>query len=235
MHPPELVVFDYPHPCGYLAGRTARLPYRHPVESLTPEAFDERLAEGDRRSGIYLYRVQCPVCRACEPLRLDIHQFRASATQRRTLRRGNELLETRIAAPRVDDERLALYNRHLFGRGLDRGETALSESEYTQFLALSCCDTLELSYWHAGRLVAVAIADAGTTSLSAVYCYYDPDFAAVSLGTYSVLREVELCRETGRRYLYLGFYIAESPHMRYKANFRPHQRLIDGQWTDFAA
>ena len=82
--------------------------------------------------------------------------------------------------------------------------------------------------------MAVAIADAGHTSLSAVYCFYDPSFTAVGLGTYSVLRQVRLCRETGRRHLYLGFYVRESPHMSYKARFHPHQRLVGGEWRDFS-
>ena len=88
--------------------------------------------------------------------------------------------------------------------------------------------------WHERRLVACAIADAGRESLSAVYTFFDPGFTLTSLGTYCVLREAELCRQTGRRYLYLGFYIAASPHMSYKANFHPHQRRIAGQWRDFA-
>jgi arginine-tRNA-protein transferase len=37
----------------------------------------------------------------------------------------------------------------------------------------------------------------------------------------------------GLRYLYLGLYIAESLHMRYKARFVPHQRLLDGKWLEF--
>jgi arginyl-tRNA--protein-N-Asp/Glu arginylyltransferase len=234
VNPPEVVVFDYPHPCSYLPERTARLPYRHPLEMLTPEQFDQRLAEGDRRSGIYLYRTECPTCRACQPIRLDVTQFRPDATQRRMQRKGDQLLTVRVDAPLADRNRVRLFNLHRDGRGLTTDDEAINEDSYAGFLTQTCCDTLELSYWREDRLVAVAIADAGRTSLSAVYCYYDPAFRALSLGTYSVLRQVELCRATERRYLYLGFYIAESPHMSYKARFRPHQRLIDGQWVDFA-
>jgi arginine-tRNA-protein transferase len=204
------------------------------VETLAPERFDQRLAEGDRRSGVYLYRTACPSCRACQPIRLDVAEFRPSTTQRRTERRGDERLEVRIGPPVVELRRVKLFNRHRDGRGLAHGDSAIDERSYADFLTNTCCQTLELSYWDAGQLVAVAIADAGQTSLSAVYCYYDPDFDKLSLGTYSVLRHVRLCRETRRRWLYLGFYIAESPHMSYKANFRPHQRLIDGRWTEFS-
>jgi arginyl-tRNA--protein-N-Asp/Glu arginylyltransferase len=230
MQPKEIVVFDAPHPCSYLPGRTARLPYRHPVALLSPEQFDQRLGEGDRRSGVFLYRTQCPACRACQPIRLDVERFRPRATQRRMQRRGDELLTVEIGPPVVDRQRVRLFNLHREVRGLASGDSPLDEPAYAEFLTDTCCKTLELSYRHNGQLVAVAIADAGRDSLSAVYCFYDPSFRLLSLGTYSVLREVEFCRETRRRYLYLGFYIAESPHMSYKASFRPHQRLIEAKW-----
>ncbi len=233
MQPQEIVVFDTPHPCSYLPRRTARLPYRHPTKKLTPEQFDNRLAEGDRRSGVFLYRTQCPQCRACQPIRLDVETFRPDATQRRMHRRGKALLTVKIAAPVVDTARVRLFNLHRDRRGLTGDDWPLDEHAYSEFLTDSCCDTLEFSYWHADRLVAVAIADAGRDSLSAVYCFYDPAFKLLSLGTYSILRQVEFCCATERRYLYLGFYIAESPHMSYKARFRPHQRLIDATWHSF--
>jgi arginine-tRNA-protein transferase len=233
MHPPEIVVFDSVHPCSYLPGRMARLPYRHPVEMLSPEEFDQRLAEGDRRSGTFLYRTQCPTCRACQPIRIDVHRFRPDATQRRMQRRGDANLTVRIGPPVVDRQHVRLFNLHRDGRGLGGGDCPLDEESYADFLTATCCQTIELSYWHEAKLVAVAVADAGRSSLSAVYCCYDPSFRLLSLGTYSILREVELCRASGRRYLYLGFFIAESPHMSYKARYRPHQRLIGGRWIDF--
>jgi arginyl-tRNA--protein-N-Asp/Glu arginylyltransferase len=233
MQPQEIVVFDTAHPCSYLPGRTARLPYRHPVEMLAPEQFDQRLAEGDRRSGVFLYRTQCPACRACQPIRLNIAKFRPDATQRRMQRRGDAQLAVKIGPPIVDDQRVRLFNLHRDVRMLAAGDGPLDEQSYAEFLTDSCCETIELSYWHGNELVGVAIADAGRESLSAVYCFYDPAFRLLSLGTYSVLREVALCRATSRRYLYLGFFIGESPHMSYKARFRPHQRLVEGKWIDF--
>lgn len=229
----EVVVSDELHPCSYLPGRVARLPYRHPVRQLLPAEFDQRLAEGDRRTGMLLYRTQCPGCQACEPIRLDVETFRPNATQRREQRRGDALLTVHLGEPTVDTQRVALFNLHRQVRRLDRDDEPIDRDSYASFLVNSCCRTWELTYWHEQRLVAVAICDAGQTSLSAVYCYYDPHFRGVSLGTYSVLRQVEHCRQTGRRYLYLGFFVGQSPHMSYKANFHPHQRRIRGEWRDF--
>ena len=115
MQPQEIVVFDTPHPCSYLPGRTARLPYRHPVEKLTPDQFDERLAEGDRRRGVFLYRTQCPQCHACQPIRLDVESFRPDATQRRMQRRGDALLTV------CDDERLTYAEADVRSRRIAKG------------------------------------------------------------------------------------------------------------------
>lgn len=154
--------------------------------------------------------------------------------QRRALRRGNELIEVSIGQPIVDDVRIRLFNRHRTLRGLENGDTAIDQDGYRQFLTETCCETVEFAYRSAGELVGVAIADLGAKSLSAVYCFYEPEFRGVSLGTYSVLRQIEFCRQTGRTHLYLGFYIAQSAHMAYKALFRPHQRLIAGEWVEIA-
>jgi len=149
-------------------------------------------------------------------------------------RRGDALLTLKVGPPAVDRARVRLFNLHRDMRGLASDDWPLEEKSYEEFLVDTCCETLEFSYWHADRLVAVAIADAGRDSLSAVYCFYDPGFRLLSLGTYSILRQVAFCRETNRRYLYLGFFIAESPHMSYKARFKPHERLIGGEWTEFS-
>lgn len=234
MQPQEIIIFDQLSPCPYLEGETARLPHRQPLNRLTLKQFDQRLEEGDRRSGTMLYRPGCPHCQACEPIRLNVATFRPNATQRRTFRRGEELLETRIAAPIVDDERIRLFNQHRQLRGLDRGDDPIDRPGYEQFLTDSCCRTTELSYWLAGRLVGVAITDVSQRALSAVYCYFDPEITEVGIGTYSVLRQFELCRQQERQYLYLGYYVSSSRHMQYKGRFHPHERRINGRWQQFA-
>jgi arginine-tRNA-protein transferase len=233
MHRDEVVVFDEPHECAYLPGRMARLPHRFPLARLAPEEFDQRLAQGDRRSGVLLYRTQCAGCRACEPIRLDVTRFAPGRTQRRILRKGDRLLSCRVGEPIADGERVALFNRHRRLRQLEHGDDPVDVEAYAHFLVESCCNTWEISYQLEGRIVCVAITDVGAASLSAVYCFFDPALAHLSLGTYSILKQAELCRQTGRRHLYLGYYVAQSPHMSYKARFHPHERLIGGRWREF--
>lgn len=231
--PPEVLVYDEPMACPYLEGRRARLPMRLPTRWLSAAEFDTRLQVGDRRQGVLLYHTACADCRACEPIRIDVATFRAGRTQRRIHRRGQEIIDVEEGPPEFSKERLALYNRHKFGRGLQSTEERMDEQGYRAFLVETCCDTFELRYRVAGELIGVAVVDRAATALSAVYFYFDPDYEHLSPGVFSILTQVELCRRLGLRYLYLGFHILQCPSMAYKSRYRPHERLIDGVWRVF--
>lgn len=224
---------DAPFRCPYIRGQTARLPLRLPARALRRSELTRRLAAGDRRQGVLLYRPACPTCHACEAIRLDERTFVPTKTQRRVFRRGEALLHTVVRRPTLTREKVALYNRHKAERGLLIGDDRLDARGYEQFLVETCVDTLELSYRYQGQLVGVAIADRAADALSAVYCFYDPAFARFSPGTYSILKQLALCRTWGLRYLYLGLYVGACPSMAYKGRYVPHERLVDGQWRVF--
>jgi len=231
--PPELLVYDAPTRCPYLPGLTARLPLRLPVRRLTATEFAQRLSAGDRRQGVLLYRPDCGSCRACEALRIEVDTFRPSTTQRRVFRRGEAQLRTVIARPTLSAARVALYNRHKLERGLLVGDELLDAEGYAQFLVETCADSLELSYYVGDTLVGVAITDRAADALSAVYCCFDPTYPTLSIGTYSILKQLALCRAWGLRYLYLGLFVVGCDAMAYKVRFLPHERLINGTWRQF--
>ncbi|XP_055358436.1 arginyl-tRNA--protein transferase 1 isoform X4 [Betta splendens] len=85
-------------------------------------------------------------------------------------------------------------------------------------------------YWLDGRIVAVGVIDVLPNCVSSVYLYYHPDFASLSLGSYSALREIAFTRQLQKQspklcYYYLGFYIHSCPKMRYKGQYRPSDLL----------
>lgn len=234
--PSEVVVLDEEDKCAYLPGRKARLPLRLPLRRLSAEETDDRWAQGDRRHGFLLYRPSCAGCQACEPIRLCVADFRPNSSQKKALRRGDEKIVMRIAKPTYTADRLALYEKHKSQRKLHvSGETTMGARGYKGFFVDECVESVEFSYWVQGRLAAVAIADRGQRSLSAVYCFYDPDLPSLSLGTYSIMKQLQACRRWGLSHLYLGYFVADNAHMRYKARFNPHERLVGGQWRVFQA
>jgi leucyl-tRNA---protein transferase len=212
----------------------SRLPLRLPIRTLRRKEFETRLRQGDRRQGLLLYRTACPRCHACEPIRIDVGAFELGRTQRRVFVKAERELEVEIGPLEPSLEKVALYNRHKRGRGLTSGETPIDLVGYRAFLGESCTESFELRYRHEGRLVGVAITDRADDSLSAVYCYFDPTVERMSVGTYSILKQVDLCRRWRLRYLYLGLYIADCGSMAYKGRFLPHERFLDGQWVSFS-
>jgi leucyl-tRNA---protein transferase len=232
----QIVVYDQLSACPYIEKRIARMPLRRPFE-MTSSDFDNCLSVGDRRLGHFLYRTECPNCQACEAIRIPVRDFVLHRTHRRTLKKGDIALQTIIKLPQVTNERVSLYNSHKVQRGLDHGDAQAIDAEgYKEFLVDTCCNTLEFSYWnHNEELLSVAVSDRGVNALNAVYCYYNPQYTSLSLGTYNVLKQIEYCQQQGMEYLYLGYYIADSIHMTYKANFLPHERLLNGQWKRFNA
>jgi arginine-tRNA-protein transferase len=231
--PPELLVLDKPSRCPYLPERTARLPLRLPIRELSRAELDVRLHSGDRRQGLVLYRPQCPECRACEPIRIPVREILPSRSLRRGVKRAAAALRVEIGPAITDSTRVDLYNQHKLGRGLIDDARQIEAADYTDFLVASCCESFELRYYLGESLIGVAVTDRAEASLSAVYCYYDPAHDKLGIGTFSIMKQIELCLSWGLEYLYLGLYIGDCERMRYKARFLPHERLIGSDWQRF--
>ncbi|XP_036402619.1 arginyl-tRNA--protein transferase 1 isoform X2 [Megalops cyprinoides] len=124
-----------------------------------------------------------------------------------------------------------------------------SESQFRRFLCDSPLEaetapdgpdsgygSFHQQYWLDGRIVAVGVIDILPTCVSSVYLYYHPDFASLSLGSYSALREIAFTRQLQKQspklcYYYLGFYIHSCPKMRYKGQYRPSDLLCPETYT----
>lgn len=232
-YPETRIVHDRFEPCIYRPGQVARCPARVPKDKLDREQLDLLLGEGDQRVGGTVFRTVCPFCHACEPVRIDVNAFKLSKSQQRVFRRNRAFLRVEIGPPELSRKRVALWNRHRQARGLLTEHSRRDPVGYQEWLVESCTDTVEFRYWLADRLAAVSILDLGTTSANSAYCYFDPRLAKMSLGVYSVLHEVEWCREQGMDWYYLGLWAADAAALRYKTNYYPHERFVRGKWTRF--
>ena len=224
------LVRDELEPCPYLEGEVARMPLRVPGTRVDRIETDRRLALGQRRAGEFLYDTQCPGCQQCVPIRLPVDEFEFSRNQRRILRRGDRWLRQTSGPLVADQVRVDLFNKHRIERGLNREREEVDLEDFRWGLVRSCLESFELSYWKGAELIANSICDRGDQALSAVYTYYDPDFSSWSLGTYSILKQIEWCQRESIRWLYLGYFVKSCRPMNYKTRFRPHEMYVGGNW-----
>ena len=218
--------------CAYLKDREWALRMR-----LAPrdDAVYRRLLESrHRRSGNVVYQPVCKGCTACQPIRVPVDRFQPSKSQRRCLRRNADVLLT-TGPTTPTQEKLELHNRFVRARFADAADKGFDSLEsYAEVFGGSPVTTWEMRFTVEGKLVGLGIVDALPEVLSSVYFFFDPEHSRRSLGTYSALMEIELARETGRRWLYLGYYVHGCREMIYKARFRPCELLgADGVWRPY--
>ena len=192
--------------------------------------YESLLERGWRRSGSFFYQNLCADCEECRPLRVDVAGFSPSKSQRRVLKRNSDIVCSvkRVSRQKAD---FGLYDKYSRIRhpSADLPDRAL----FSAFFVESPLDTRIVKYYLGGSLLGIAWTDVMPNSLSSVYFVFDPDYSKRSLGVFSILKQIELCRTWGKDWLHLGFYIKGSRKMSYKAAFRPCEVFEDGEWTLF--
>jgi arginine-tRNA-protein transferase len=226
---PETVTFDCPY---FNDGRQTSLELI-PVTPATSREFHRLLASGGRRMGDLFYRNVCAACRSCVPLRIETARFVPSKSQRRTIRKNEGItVRERVYGrkdPRITTEKLNLYVKYI--RTKHRNDDSMPVNELLH-LHHGYPRIRELHFFEAEKLVGVSVLDEASDSLSSNYFYYDTDYLSARLGVFSVLKDIEFAASLGKKYYYLGFYIAELAKMSYKKQFRPGEVLTDAGWTE---
>jgi arginine-tRNA-protein transferase len=233
VEPARVLLFATPaHGCSYLPGNDATTLFVDPEFPKDPRIYTLLSQNGFRRSGEHVYRPNCQDCAACVAVRVAVARFTPRRGHRRALRNNRDLrVVTRDSE--FCEEHFLLYSRYLGARHANGGMDNPTRKQFREFLLSSWANTTLYEFRLAGHLVAVAVADHLTDGLSAVYTFFDPDFASRGLGTYAILWQIEESRRLGLDWLYLGYWIAESPKMLYKQEFQPQERFIGGRWQLF--
>lgn len=226
-----------PQPCPYLDGRMERKLFTALQGDQAQRLNDALSKQGFRRSQNVLYRPSCADCSACLSARIRVADFEPSRTQKKILRKTADLRRN-ATSPWATEEQFALFRRYLDARHADGGMADMDVFEFAAMIEETPIKSRVIEYTRptpgsAGRrtLTAVCLTDVFDDGLSMVYSFYDPDLPELSLGTFAILDHVEIAREAGLPYVYLGYWVPGSRKMGYKAGFTALEIYKHGTWS----
>jgi leucyl-tRNA---protein transferase len=224
-----------PYKCGYLPNKLAQSIIAAPHHLVDTNVYSSLIQQGFRRSGKFAYRPHCENCNACIPIRVILNEFSPNRSQKRAYKQHANLT-AHILPLNYYQSHYDLYTNYQNIRHADAEignptEENDAANQYLQFLCMSNVESLMVEFRDATNQVKiVSVIDVVSDGISAVYTFYDALEARASFGTYSIMWLAEWTKMLGLPYLYLGYWIEASPKMTYKQQFKPQQKLIDGEW-----
>jgi len=222
-------------PCPYLPGRTERKVFARLTGALAQPLNEALTHSGFRRSQSIAYRPACEGCSACVSVRIVAGELEFSRSQKRILRRNDDLVRGEVAAE-ATREQFALLRTYLDSRHAGGGMSDMGLFDYVAMVEETPVTTHIVEYRRRGEdgepgaLVACALSDVLRDGLSMVYSFFHPGEDARSLGTYMILDHVRSARIRELQHVYLGYWVQGSEKMDYKARFRPMEALGREGW-----
>jgi arginine-tRNA-protein transferase len=233
--------------CGYLPNKMAQSLIASPQHLIDANVYSGLIQQGFRRSGKFAYRPHCENCRECVPVRIILQDFSASRSQKRAYKQHKNLV-TNILPVEFHAEHYALYAAYQKARHADEIENSNDNSanksqpkkidkseqdeieQYHNFLCQTNVESVMVEFRDNGQLKMVSVIDLVHDGISAVYTFYETSDTKASFGTYNVMWQIDWAKSLNFPYLYLGYWIKNSQKMAYKQNFKPLEKLIDGEW-----
>lgn len=221
-----------PYKCGYLPNKLAQSLIASPQHLIDADIYNGLIIQGFRRSGKFAYRPHCENCHACIAVRLVLSTFAPTRGQKRAAKQHADLT-AQILPLHYNQAHLELYNSYQSLRHHDDNtiEAKDDEEQYRQFLCQSNVESLMIEFRDAdNQIKIVSVVDIVQNGVSAVYTFYDALETKASYGTYAIMWLAKWAKSLNLAYLYLGYWVQDSPKMAYKQKFNPQERLIDGEW-----
>ena len=229
---PLIFVRTMPMSCPYLKGQIERRLITD-ISTIEGKKSHDLLANaGFRRTQHISYRPACPNCSACKPIRVRVEDFKSTSSFRRIHKKNTDLIQE-WKEPRVTKEQFELFQSYQHSRH-GGGEMGLMDYvDFGEMVERSPIETRLLEHRKAQskELVGVMLVDIQNNGYSAVYSFFDVTEPKRSLGTFLVLNLISGAAFDNLQYVYLGYWIENSPKMSYKTKFTPVEILTPDGWV----
>ncbi len=223
-----------PAPCPYLPEQMERKIFTSLSPLDGPYLNNHLTHSGFRRSQNVMYRPACETCDACRSLRVFVNDFIPGKSFKRVLKRNADV-SCHVVESYATQEQYELLHTYLLSRHPDGGMADIDFERY-EMMVEDCATQTEIFEYRdqQGMLIACCITDCLRDGLSMVYSFFDIGQLARSLGTYMILDHLAYCKQAKLDYLYLGYWVKNSPKMHYKSRFSPNEILGKNGWQAMA-
>lgn len=229
-----------PQPCPYLSNRVERKLFTALQGDHAVDLNDALSKQGFRRSQNVLYRPACADCVGCYSARIRVADFKPSRSQRRICKKNAHLIRE-ASTPWATEEQFQLFRTYLDARHADGGMADMDIFEFAAMIEETPVRSRVVEYYRPSEdprkrqeLSAVCLTDVLDDGLSMVYSFFEPESAVNSPGSFIILDHIDIAREAGLPYVYLGFWVPGSQKMGYKANFDALEVFSNGNWSAFS-
>jgi arginine-tRNA-protein transferase len=233
-HAPQFYVTT-PQACPYLDGRMERKLFTALQGESSVQLNDSLSKQGFRRSQNVLYRPTCVDCNACLSARIRVKDFVPTKSQKRAAKK-NAYLKRAATSPWATEAQYEMFREYLETRHANGGMADMDVFEFAAMIEETPIRTRLIEY-HAPAtdtssrtLAATCLTDLLDDGLSMVYSFYKPELTKDSLGTFVILDHIEIARDAGLPYVYLGYWVPGSKKMGYKARFSALEVYQNGAW-----
>ena len=148
-----------PHDCSYLENKSARMVFLDPIHRIDVVTLSELSRVGFRRSGDFVYRPECHLCRQCLSCRVPVQEFHMNSSQKKAWRRNQDLRMSILPTSKATQEHYDLYERYINERHADGDMYPASLDQFEKFLVHSCTESFFIELWENEKLIAVSTCD----------------------------------------------------------------------------
>ena len=212
--------------CSYLSDKMQRIHYKY-IDECSNKYQNRLVKRGWRRFGQLFLRPNCDGCSECKSIKIDVKNYEFSKSARRVIRK-NANTQIVIQKPEVTQEHIKLYNKFHAHQSKKKGwkHRTIEEDHYFNSFVDGANDFgKEVLYFSDKKLIGVDLIDMVDDGISSIYFFYDPDFAYLSLGNFSLYIQINMAMELNLKWIYLGYYVKECDSLNYKDKFKPYLTL----------
>lgn len=203
---------------------------------VAPQQLDALLENGWRHFGTHFFRYNLAFykneIRRVFPLRIRLSDFSFSKSQRRVLRK-NQDLRAIIRPIEINAEKEILFERH---KRRFNDNIPFSLYDFLSFDAASVpCKASEICVYRENDLLAASFFDVGERAVSSIYAMFAPEETSRSLGIFTMLLEIDWARTHAKDFFYQGYAYEGNSFYDYKKRFRASEKFDwNGKWENFS-